>query len=533
MVSRRSDRPGYKFRVRSVYLDAMSHSNQSQLLDRRALLRSAPPLLAATACARLNPGSSQGLRAADPPLVGPLVTVLAEGRAAVRCETPAGIPVRVEWGTSTKLDRVALPKETPVVDLVAPRGFGTSMYEALLEGLEPGCRYVYRFIVEGVPGPLHAFRAPPAAGSRAGFRFVVTSDSQHHPEVHRRIAERGMLALTGGGPPEDSLAFVLMAGDLVDLGHVRSQWSELVFEPLRELSGRVPLYAALGNHEDDAEFFFEYLGLPRRYGFTYGNCRFLTLDTNTGQRTDEQLAWLDAELAAFGADPALDLVFACFHHPYKSEIWPVGEIPYSGEIVRRLEAVLTATGKAGAYFFGHTHAYSRGQSKDCRLYWVNAGSAGGKLDRFGSLEHAVYPEYQRTFDEYGFLAVEVNPGGEPGFLATRYSFGHDEAPKDGEIQDAFGVGGSPSTVGDPLEAEWQIATTTGFDAVLESRWLRREKVYGPEDRSLGAEALAKPPCGSWPAGTAFARVRYRDDQLVWGPWSEPMALNESAETAGR
>jgi hypothetical protein len=393
---------------------------------------------------------------------------------------------------------------------------------------------------EGGESPVFTFRTPPVRGTRKPFRFAVYSDCQQRPEIHRKIVETALVqpALSNERPLHDDCAFALVVGDVVQRGKIYDEYRERLFAPAEGLFPSVPLYTAIGNHEENSGFYFDYLSLPRNgssgyekhwYSFDYANAHFIALDTNKNYRLALQLAWLDQDLAAAGRDPRTDAIFAFFHHPWKSELWVEGEEPFSGEIVRRLEAALVAHGKIGAFFFGHTHGYARGQSKDAPLYWVNVASAGGTIDHWGEYEQRPYPEYQKSFDDYGIVTVDVAGSG---FVGTRLGFGTEKTPGHGEARDTFRLrrvdeapeqptlalsGGelvaSPYVGAVPhLETEWDLADGT--------RWVRREKIYWNEDVARGT-LLTRTPA---PDLGGPARVRFRNERLVWSPWSQTLQI---------
>src|SRR5262249_9651593 len=151
------------------------------------------------------------------------------------------------------------------------------------------------------------------------------------------------------------------------------------------------------------------------------------------------------------------------------------------------------------------------------------------------------------------LIVEANPDGARGFRAQRLTFGDDEAPRDGIIQDEFFVTkdnaapatpeitvavretahdkavarGASTPLKDPegqgwLEAEWELAGSEGgFGAPLASAWTRYENWFRDVDTNAGLDletADLPVPAG---AQELWARVRHRDMGLAWSPWSTP------------
>ncbi|SVE59373.1 uncharacterized protein METZ01_LOCUS512227, partial [marine metagenome] len=190
--------------------------------------------------------------------------------------------------------------------------------------------------------------------------------------------------------------------------------------------------------------YFNYFHLPKtgtpgyeeHWWYTdYSNLRVVGLDSNPGYQLDIQLSWLDDVLENACDNSSIDFVFAQLHHPYKSELWLPGETDYTGEVISRMETFTSECGKPSIHFFGHTHGYSRGQSRDHEHLWVNVATAGGNIDYWGEYAQADYPEFTVTQDEWGFVMVEVEAGDDPGFLMKRISRGNEDEFRDNELRD--------------------------------------------------------------------------------------------------
>ena len=239
---------------------------------------------------------------------------------------------------------------------------------------------------------------------------------------------------------------VLIPGDLVDNGLFYNEWKDQFFDPADPLFGYVPVYPVPGNHEYNSDYFFKYFHLPENGTGGYeehwwykdrSNVRIVGMDSNTGYQIQAQLDWLDSLLAATASDPQIEFVFAQLHHPHKSELWIAGETPYTGQVVERLENFTTSTGKPSIHFFGHTHGYSRGQSKDHTHLWVNVATAGGNIDYWGEFAQADYDEFTISQDEYGYVIVEVDAGTDPRFTLKRFSIGDEFVTKDNSLEDSI------------------------------------------------------------------------------------------------
>lgn len=488
-------------------------------------------------------------------VVGPVLQKATPESMSVMWETAAGSESVVEYGLTPNLGTFATGQ-------VIQSSFNRTIHHVEMTPLAPDTRYFYRVEAPEAPTRINSFHTPPAPGSRKSFKFAVYSDCQQQPGVHSQIVDQGIYAsLEQDGDIGDELGFVLVAGDIVQNGNNYREYRERFFDPIKNISGSVPYYAAIGNHEENSEHYFNYLNLPHNgtpgyeehwYSFDYANAHVIGLDTNGAYSLDTQLDWLNQDLTAACEDPNIDMIFAFFHHPFKSELWVPGEHAYSGRIVAAMEQSLKSCNKIGAYFFGHTHGYSRGQSPDSDLYWVNVGTAGGHIDHWHDYPQRDYPEFQKSFDEYGVLMVEVNPGGKIGFAGERLTFGDDEILRHGEVQDRFAITKDNQPPAQPtivtayatatevavsadafadndsqlhLEAEWQVAASPTFELAIGSSWQRFENWYQNVDTNAGID-LTKVTIAvaSDPAQNLWARVRYRDDELRWSPWSVPQQV---------
>lgn len=500
----------------------------------------------------------------------------------VAWETDADVPGEVLFGTSAaSLDRTAASDRIP--------SFGSSViHHARLEGLEPDTKYFYRVVAGQAATATRRFRTPPLHEAEKPFRFVALSDMQGGPipDMHTRVINDGVIGFVEdnfGAALEDELAFAIIPGDLVSTGSDYSQWKTQFFDESSNLYQYIPVYPVAGNHEQDSHWYFDYFRLPTNgtpgleehwYYKDYGNVRIIGMDTNTGYRTQTQLAWLDDVLAETAPLTHIDFVFAQMHHPHLSEAWTPGNTDYTGEIVRRLEAFSDATGKPTVHFFGHTHAYSRGQSRDHNHLWVNVAAGEGGIDYWGAFPNEDYPEFQRTFVTWGFVVLEVQAGEDPRFRLRRVDLGNEVAPTQNQILDDItirrnnqppatpaGVLPADGAIGiDPFaahlagsdfldpdgdfhaEAHYELVPQGGGDTL--DHWIRFENWYRPEDaagRETGyysVNTVEDPDVsrttvtGLIPGETYTWRVRYRDSALAWSGWSAPRTFSTATVPVG-
>ena len=284
------------------------------------------------------------------------------------------------------------------------------------------------------------------------------------------------------------------------------------------------------------------------------------MDSNTGYRINAQLEWLDSILNLTCTDTVIDFVFVQFHHPHKSELWLPGELDYSGQVVAKMEAFSTNCGKPSIHFFGHTHGYSRGQSRDHDHLWVNVATAGGRIDYWGAYPQADYEEFVITQDEYGFVMVEVTAGADPTFTMRRISTGDEFTPKNNTLEDEVIVRVNNTMPDRPIAlfplrsdtlapdciamkadefidpdgdghgaSHWQIALdSTAFGVPVYDQWKQHKNWYFDVNTQIGDDLTDEQVLSLEPETTYWWRVRYRDKSLAWSEWSIPEPFRTSA-----
>ncbi len=469
----------------------------------------------------------------------------------------------VEWGTSTDLGE---QQSGETVD--------GDIREAQLTGLSPATRYYYAVGAGDGDSAIHHFTTPPQ-DREASFRFAAVSDVQQdgdNPDKYDEVLHQGIvdhLAAQYGGDLDEDLAFVLVAGDLVDNGWNQDQWRHDFLAPGQDLMAEVPFYPVLGNHEANAPYFFHYFHLPdnaaegyeeHSWTFDRANVRVIGLDSNSIFANSDQLDWLEGVLDEACVDDDLDFVFAQLHHPYLSELWPPGELNFTGEVIALLDAFSTTCGKPTAHIFGHTHGYSRGQSRDHVHVWVNVATAGGNIDYWDEYAQIDYEEFVVSQDEYGFVLVDVTAGNDPSFALRRYGRGDEYVTEDNVLRDEISIrryNTAPAVPEARLPAEntessphcvvlaaspycdpdgdehgathWQLSTDCAdFGEPVVDRWIQHQNWYGEEDTQAG-DHLGDLAAGDLDPETDYCwRVRHRDRSLAWSDWSAAVPFRTTA-----
>ena len=151
------------------------------------------------------------------------------------------------------------------------------------------------------------------------------------------------------------------------------------------------MFPVLGNHEQNAKNYFDYMSLPDPeyyYKFSYGNADFFLIDSNRKVDPDsEQYKWLDEQL---GQSKAL-WKFVCHHHPpYSSDendygnLWRTNKSTRGDLRVRQL-VPLYEKHEVDIVWTGHIHSYERtwplqqdrAVNQNGTIYMITGGGGGG------------------------------------------------------------------------------------------------------------------------------------------------------------
>lgn len=264
------------------------------------------------------------------------------------------------------------------------------MHEVELTDLKTETNYFWRVVTKTQSGKTYVsatYSFKTAVQDSTAYMFALIGDTQRNDEtpwawsvISKQIWRKR---------PN----FVVLAGDLVDWGPRKEDWTEHFFPGGQALMARVPMYTVLGNHEGDADFYYQYMVNPKPeyyYSFKYGNAEFFMIDSNRDlSEGSEQYDWLDQALAKSTATWKI----AIHHHPpYSSDSDDHGDT-YKGLSTLGTDArnLVPLYDKYNLDFclFGHTHLYERSwplkndriNQKDGTIY-INSGGAGGYTEAF-------------------------------------------------------------------------------------------------------------------------------------------------------
>jgi acid phosphatase type 7 len=470
----------------------------------------------------------------------------------------------VEWGNTTALGNI----DTTTFEITSSP---SCVFTAKLIGLQANTKYYYQVISGNSTSIMFDFYTPANNADEKSINIVAMSDMQtdgNNPTKFTEIINDGIIDYVQnnyGGNTNENLDMILIPGDLVNTGANYSHWKDEFFAQSEPLFSTVPFYPVLGNHEQNANLYFQYVDLQENGTPGYeehwwykdnSNVRVIGLNSNGPYQIQEQLDWLDSILTITASDNTIDFVFAELHHPHKSELWTPGNTSFTGDVISLLENFTSSSGKPTVHFYGHTHGYSRGQSKDHTHLMVNVATAGGYIDYWGAYPQADYEEYTMTQDEWGYVFLEVDAGNNPKFTLKRLSVGDDVISKTNSLEDSVTIRLNNSSPNIPLgifptssdtvnpsclilladdfidqdgdlhgASQWQISNTCNdFTAPVFDSWKQYENWYFDINTQVN-DVLTDELVTNLNGSTNYCwRVRYRDRSLAWSNWSTPISF---------
>lgn len=191
--------------------------------------------------------------------------------------------------------------------------------------------------------------------------------------------------------------FVLMLGDNMygsEKSHDFKKKFEDVYQPL--LIQKVKFYAALGNHDESNQRFYEFFNMEGQeyYRFAEGNVSFYSLNSNYMDK--KQINWLNDKLAADTSEWKI----AFFHHPPYSS----GGAHGSDTKLRQVVEPIFLKHGVDVVFAGHEHFYERLKPQKGIYYFISG--SGGKL-RKGDVKKGSQLTEKAYDSDMSFMLIEI------------------------------------------------------------------------------------------------------------------------------
>ncbi|WP_169815716.1 fibronectin type III domain-containing protein [Pseudotamlana agarivorans] len=450
-----------------------------------------------------------------------------------------------------------------------------------LTGLTPNTGYYYK-ASSGTNdvSDIHYFKTPPALGDSSGvLRFIALGDHQlinYNGKPYMKFnelvqASKAKAEELYGSPLADHFNLIMNDGDQVDYGKLE-HYEKIHFEKTSYITPDLPLITAVGNHEvyggsyqngalqayydhfvlDDN---FSYGGInsgtERYYAYQMANVLFMVFDTELQSTTQQN--WATDVINYAKTDSNIGWIISIAHRPYQAEQY---SNDYSAWFANTIVPILHSTEKYALHMAGHHHMYARGQFKNHNSYHIISGGTAWPQYWGDSVNEDDREETQGSWSNFAYQFIEINNITNELSLKS-YTIGSLTTTKDSELLDEFkykrGVAAPDQpTITNTIEAsinlpftfnsspyattssevlnstQYQIASTNDFSIIDIDSFRHVDNYYGPgattdETVNIGlGEGILNYTIPEYflSNGTYYARVRHRDANLGWSPWSD-------------
>ncbi len=330
-----------------------------------------------------------------------------------------------------------------------------TIHELRIEGLDPGEELPYQVSSQLGPDTVTSeiFQLTTAPAEGSPFKMVVWGDS------HGGFSTILTTLVTGNGASDGMLGFepdlMVCVGDAVDSGSQYWQWGTGLLDQIQPLASSTPYFEAIGNHEGDSHWFYDYLDQPGNehwFALSYGAARLVFIDTNYSFSTgSEQNDWIREELSSEEAQDARWLL-VFHHHPPYSEIYE--ESKYA-QIRSYLVPLYEAAG-VDVLFTGHIHDYERGiwtpEDTGRRIVYLQTSGGGGTLwwDEYDG----DWPQIDNVI-QYAYHYMELEVGAEDLTMNAVDLDGNVIDTVELEREDRY-FDGWPETEGGDAQTQWDF-----------------------------------------------------------------------------
>lgn len=291
-------------------------------------------------------------------LILPYIQNLKDDVITIMWETVYPTYGKILYGKDGRLDKIVVEDAIP-----------STMHQVSLVGLSKNEAYQYKVVCSNVSSELKTFKTKKS--DEAPIKFIVYGDNRSYPKVHENLVKMMV---------KENSDLVINVGDVVTTGANQMEWIDEYFHPLRHLSGSIPTYIAIGNHEYGGYWdtrivppFEKYVDNPITssgsteyfYSFDYGKTHFIFLDPNKADLPkgsgitvgSQQYNWFIEDLKK--AKKNSEWIMVIMHQPPYSEAWSGGQ--YNGEEELRNDIVpIIEANNVDIVLTGHTHDYERG-----------------------------------------------------------------------------------------------------------------------------------------------------------------------------
>lgn len=512
-----------------------------------------------------------------------LISVLSKAQSIVPyLQSPTPTSIYISWKTSSDPQTIVKYGTAPnalntslngVNQLLSDVGYPNNFYyhTVSLKNLTPNTLYYYQVVTGSLTSAVNSFKTLPLPGNAATtdghIRFLVMGDNEYDADARfdsLMVKAKRKCEEKYAGAINENISGILMLGDQVNEGTLAS-YENVHFGKSKYLSAVLPIQTAVGENEVAGTlglgaytnlFYYDsltYKGISSHtenyYAYQVGNVLIINLSTEHTGNT--QFAWLQQVFNAATTDATVHWIISLGHRPYQAEQY-VGDI--SQWIRNSVVPYLSSSPKYLMHIGGHHHLYARGQSKDSPVY--NVISGGASYDQFWetSTEQDM-DDVQKTIPNWSYNIIDIDvPNGKVDVDA--YSIGSANGPKNNFLIDQFhryknkAIPSKPSftnAFGDSLQlpytitgsafsspanellnsTEFQIASSKTFTAPEKDIYRDYEDLFGyavmadsSKDQNLGL-TITNLDLAKWsiPNGKYYVRVRYRDRNLEWSPWS--------------
>ena len=341
-------------------------------------------------------------------LRGPFVQDVRDSHAVVafRPAKPPAAQGCVTWTVEGS------PAAVPAQRCVAADALG--QYEVRIDALPPDTAVTYQ-VTAGTglaAGPFVFRSAPPLDRPQ---RILMVSDlhcaADSSPDVSSKIVAAALA---------DGVDFAVACGDYVDVAGEAE--FDVMFDRLRPLLHRVPMFTAMGNHEARDPSYFEAFALPVAdppdpaspelyYAFRRGNAWIGVLELMDWELSWAfgvsigQVEWLAKELDSEAAQSARWRLLVIHEPPWGRNWAPCAPPRYGEESLRNLLVPMARDKGVSAIFSGDFHDYEHGTMDGVELFVLGGG--GGGLENVTCELPEGMPEPWKGVESHHRLTVET------------------------------------------------------------------------------------------------------------------------------